>query len=101
MGDVLGLRGLGEFEGCKAVKELADLRLIEVVKAGASEPSRVEAPAPKPDQGNWADTEVADLSGVWEEGSDNPEEAEEASSAESAEPVNRGLLLKFLGSARN
>ncbi|MGH9106134.1 MAG: DUF4388 domain-containing protein, partial [Acidimicrobiales bacterium] len=32
--EVLELRGLGEFEGCKAVKELLDMHLVRVAEAG-------------------------------------------------------------------
>ncbi len=48
--------------------------------------------------------EVADLSEVWSEDDVEvplEEEPVEVAAAPKPEPVNRGLLLKFLGSARN
>jgi hypothetical protein len=38
VGDVLDECGLGEFDGCKAVKELVDLKLVQVLATGASNP---------------------------------------------------------------
>lgn len=128
--EVLALRGLGEFDGCKAVKDLVDLRLVEV-KAGSAPagtsglkpapPGRADpapkttgaAPGPAADRSAQADSKdradgavegaaVADLSQVW---NDETGEVEAAGSEEvtnaAGNPVNRGLLLKFLGSARN
>ena len=143
--DVISGRGLGEFDGCKAVKELVDLRLVIV--SGGDGPAAPEAslgaaavrepdhtdehvaahaaertadlsatpelpPGAASEDGEWYEAEavadepegaeVADLSGVW---NDEAGEAEVAAPAEepgaAGEPVNRGLLLKFLGSARN
>jgi hypothetical protein len=117
--DVLNQRGLGEFDGCKAVKELVDLRLVRVVSADGAEPETVLSPVPpsaaEPEdataEASWAEaevpenheeTEVADLSEVWSaETGEGEQAADEESTEPSAEPVNRGLLLKFLGSARN
>ena len=93
MGEVLQMRSLGEFEGCKAIKELVDLRLVWAAAAGAqpapapatatarpptcSRRRRTAAPrAEAPDlseeadnHGRWVQeeepTEVADLSEVW------------------------------------
>ena len=48
--------------------------------------------------------EVAEVSEVWQEDDVEvapEEEPVEAIAAPTPEPVNRGLLLKFLGSARN
>lgn len=161
VGDVLQARQLGEFDGCKAVKELVDADLVRVtpvdapvgilaaprpgapvpVSARAAGPvpgspvpgSPVGSPlvgsppappvavpeaevAPGPDEAEpraegplgWAEEgdrlEVADLSEGWQQGPEEAPEVEEAEPAEQVptpEPVNRGLLLKFLGSARN
>jgi hypothetical protein len=163
---VLDERGLGEFDGCKAVKELVDLRLVHVDSSDAppapalltpaadrvlevtpeetpdqtaehpseqtaedsSEPTiehvaehpAEDMPVHTPDlSAAAAETagwpvgdeapeldEVADLSEVWNdetgEAERMPEQEPVVASAEPApEPVNRGLLLKFLGSARN
>ncbi|HTW09054.1 MAG TPA: DUF4388 domain-containing protein [Acidimicrobiales bacterium] len=146
--EVLSLRNLGEYDGCRAVKELVDLNLVRVGDAGA--PSEVpfgdepfaeasfaevpfagvplaDAPAassfdlseppppPASDEAvQWHEAdapdgrEVADLSEVWD-GEPAPvavatEQVEAKPAAEPeapGQPVNRGLLLKFLGSARN
>jgi hypothetical protein len=166
--DVLKTGDLGEFEGCKAVKELVDLHLVHVdssdvpptqqlltpladrppeqVPAYSSERSPDFADQPSdhvaangsgngsqysdhalgngsehtadllgasPGAGEWASAgqatahvdEVADLSEVWHE-DDAPLPTEDSEPVEDVavpkpEPVNRGLLLKFLGSARN
>jgi len=45
--------------------------------------------------------EVADLSKVWDEETVESAPTEQVPAAAQPEPVNRGLLLKFLGSARN
>jgi Domain of unknown function (DUF4388) len=153
VGDVLAERGLGEFDGCKALKELVDLKLVWVNTA-APEPVTLptfdlaspatEAPdhtadlsGPTDDVSAWAEdggavADVADLSDGWgspypgnghepveepvlmtaEEGASDQvvtdERADDGTRTENeqpaapvAEPVNRGLLLKFLGSARN
>jgi hypothetical protein len=161
--DVLETRGFGEFEGCKAVKELVDLGLVHVDSSDVPPAEQLLAPAAErspeqnsehnsehssehsghsfdypdhtpeyPDhsshngsdhspefsgasdetveragagQGTLSAAEVADLSEVWREDDAElpPEEQEpvEAVAAPVPEPVNRGLLLKFLGSARN
>ena len=131
VGDVLDTRALGEFEGCKALKELIDLRLVSVATRPAPVPAFAPlapptAPAPELSQAvpaqnglaqngaaqnNWAPqpdmAEVADLSeSAWaavppEAGPTDQAAEEPAEEAAPAEPVNRGLLLKFLGSARN
>jgi hypothetical protein len=121
VGDVLETRALGEFEGCKALKELIDLSLVSVATRPAPVPAFAPlsaSAAPPPDlaeapagQNGWAPqagmAEVADLSeSAWAtplpEGGLSGEPAEEpAEEPAPAEPVNRGLLLKFLGSARN
>jgi Domain of unknown function (DUF4388) len=169
--DVLKTQGYSEFEGCKAVKELVDLRLVHVDSSDVPPAQQLLSPAGErsaeqvseynaedhfehsfeysdhtSDNGNdnsqhsdhvagngsengsdhsadpagtSAETlerggvaqatahvdDVADLSEVWHE--DDPqlpaedEEPVEAVVAPAPEPVNRGLLLKFLGSARN
>ncbi len=122
--EVLSLRDVGEYEGCRAVKELVDLRLVDVAAgpapvattglrpAQASQPdqagtARVPAPPADLSQAGAADDdqddgEVADLSEVWEdEGSQAHQEGEGQAAEAGGDPVNRGLLLKFLGSARN
>ena len=174
VGDVLATRGFGEFDGCKAVKELVDLRLVHIDSTDAPPAPQLLTPMAErsPEQisengsehsfefsdhtadlgsdhssngadhssngsdhtsdngsdrasdeaselsgasagtGEWAgagqDTphvdEVADISEVWtDDDVEVPPEAEpvEAVAAPTPEPVNRGLLLKFLGSARN
>jgi hypothetical protein len=139
--DVLNIRGLGEYDGCKAVKELVDLRLVRVTEGeapqqpeaslsaavtvaartadlseAASEATSEAAPAVE-EVAEWhpaveaasmraADPEVADLSQVWNDETGEPEAGPEGAEdpevqAAAGEPVNRGLLLKFLGSARN
>jgi len=142
VGDVLSARGLGEFDGCKALKELVDLRLVAVGPADGPAPVR---PALNPratshtaDLSDKAEVaadrrvdpgagraqgagqgygtsdddammpeadevaEVADLSEVWDDETGDVEAAgPEEQVEESQDPVNRGLLLKFLGSARN
>lgn len=117
--DVLEARQLGEFDGCKALKELVDMRVVWVAvpppgtvqSMGTFAPSSEEQGAPElaePPAGpaQWGETEngeVADLSQGWYEPAPAAENAEEPAEepAPVAEPVNRGLLLKFLGSARN
>jgi Domain of unknown function (DUF4388) len=174
--DVLKTLGFGEFEGCKAVKELVDLRLVHVdssdvppaqqllTPAGERSPEQVSeynsehnvehsfdysdqtsghAPGngsepnsqhtdhasgngsdngsdhsadlvgTSPGAAEWGNAslatahadEVADLSEVWHEDDaqlpSEEEEPVEAVAPPAPEPVNRGLLLKFLGSARN
>jgi hypothetical protein len=155
--DVLDTRGLAEFDGCRAVKELVDLRLVRVV-APAPEPvpepaadlvpetvedlvsEPVSEPVPEPvpepvrelepteahapdlsddlmgpEEWGGADVpEVADLSEIWDDetgdvirtsdvqsGSDEHGAAGPEPEVAVPDPVNRGLLLKFLGSARN
>jgi len=173
--DVLKTRGVGEFEGCKAVKELVDLRLVHVDSSDVPPAQQLLTPAADrpPEQvsehnsehsfeysdhasghtsdngsdngseynsersehtsgngseqssdhspdisGTSAETvepegagqgtahvdQAADVSEVWHEDDvEVPPEEEpvEAVAAPAPEPVNRGLLLKFLGSARN
>jgi hypothetical protein len=172
--DVLATRGFGEFDGCKAVKELVDLRLVHVDSSDVPPapqlltpiaeraPEQISEPGSEhsfefsdhiADQGSdhssngvdhsnngsdhtsdngsdhasdhspelsgapaetgeWAGAgqeppqaaEVADLSEVWTDDDVEvapEEEPVQAIAAPTPEPVNRGLLLKFLGSARN
>jgi Domain of unknown function (DUF4388) len=140
--DVLNVRGLGEYDGCKAVKELVDMRLVGVsegevpqqpedslgellprtadlseVRVAADDQAHWhEAPPPAEEGAQEAVAEVAqvapvaevpDLSAaVWNDETGEAEGGVEvAGEAEvvpaPGEPVNRGLLLKFLGSARN
>jgi hypothetical protein len=170
--DVLTTRGFGEFDGCKAVKELVDLRLVHVDSSDAPPAPQLLTPMAErsPEQiseynsehsgpvseyadqtldhtfghnpdhtsgdgsdngsdhasddspelsgassqtGEWAGAgqeaphvdEVGDLSEVWNEDDEveapPEEEPVEVVAAPTPEPVNRGLLLKFLGSARN
>jgi hypothetical protein len=182
---VLDARGLAEFDGCRALKELVDLRLVRVVTPppapapetvpelvapavqdldheayedevqgedgqvvadevggtledavqGAStyanaeaeaEPEEVYTPPEEPytpypmdevlASEEWASKpgpEVTDLSEIWDDEtgdvirSSDVQNGSDGASAEPEpevvvpEPVNRGLLLKFLGSARN
>src|SRR5579875_339992 len=42
---VLERRGLGEFDGCKAIKELADAKLVKIVVTNGSAPGRKDAPS--------------------------------------------------------
>jgi hypothetical protein len=110
--DVLAARGLGEFEGRKALKKLVDLHLVEVVISDVEHAngsaSATAVPAFVPESGWQQGDEVADLSEVWEDNlggaisaPEEPEPPEEPEAVPQPEPVNRGLLLKFLGSARN
>lgn len=165
--DVLKTRGVGEFDGCKAVKELVDLRLVHVDSSDVPPAQQLLTPLAErsPEQisdqnsghnfeysdhtadhgsdqskngsehasdngpdhvsdhspelagasGETAEwdgagqetphvDEVANLSEVWtDDDVEVPPEEEpvEAVAAPKPEPVNRGLLLKFLGSARN
>jgi hypothetical protein len=162
--DVLKTQGFGEFEGCKAVKELVDLRLVHVDSSDVPPAQQLLNPAVErsPEavsehtsehsfdytdhtsgngsehnsqssdhtSGNGSDhsadragtsgetvewggasqgtahvNEVADLSEVWHEDDPQPPSQDEvpveAAAVPVPEPVNRGLLLKFLGSARN
>jgi hypothetical protein len=162
--DVLKTQGFGEFEGCKAVKELVDLRLVHVDSSDVPPAQQLLNPAVErsPEavsehtfehsldytdhtsgngsehnsqssdhtSGNGSDhsadlagtsgetvgwggasqgtahvDEVADLSEVWHEDDAQPPSQDEvpveAVAVPVPEPVNRGLLLKFLGSARN
>ncbi len=121
--EVLSLRDLGEFEGCRAVKELVDLRLVDVAAGPAPSPAAGLRPAPASQtveaatangpapaaalseaaaDGGPDDGEVADLSQVWEEDDvEGHRDGDEQVAEAGGDPVNRGLLLKFLGSARN
>ena len=147
---VLDARGLAEFDGCRALKELVDLRLVKVTAPpappvpgavpdlgpGTAEgsdlgPGRVEVAAAAPGDAGAPDLsdatvgpedwrrgaevpEAADLSEIWDDetgdvirasdaqnGSHGLSAAEPEPEVVVPEPVNRGLLLKFLGSARN
>jgi hypothetical protein len=129
--EVLEARGLGEFDGCKAVKELVDLGLVQVDHFEvASEPALLTPAAPAQDIGppepdyappaedevpptptfaaedvassGWSEAELTGLSEVWNDETGQVETAPvEEEQAEAGQPVNRGLLLKFLGSARS
>lgn len=126
--EVLGARGLGEFDGCKAVKELVDIGLVKVDYAEAAAEPLVLSPAtvdfappaddadgvddnvpPAPDfplesitANGWSDSELTDLSEVWNDETGQVESAPvDEGPVEAGHPVNRGLLLKFLGSARS
>jgi hypothetical protein len=162
--DVLKTQGFGEFEGCKAVKELVDLRLVHVDSSDVPPAQQLLNPAAErspeavsehtfehsfeysdhasgngsehnsqnsdhtsgdgsdhsadlpgtsggkvewggASQGTAHVDEVADLSEVWHEDDAQPASQDEvpveAAAVPAPEPVNRGLLLKFLGSARN
>lgn len=162
--DVLKTQGFGEFEGCKAVKELVDLRLVHVDSSDVPPAQQLLNPAAErspeavsehtfehsfeysdhasgngsehnsqnsvhtsgdgsdhsadlpgtsggavewggASQGTAHVDEVADLSEVWHEDDAQPPSQDEvpveAAAVPAPEPVNRGLLLKFLGSARN
>jgi hypothetical protein len=122
--EVLDGRGLGEFDGCKAVKELVDLGLVQVdhfeqtaepVTLTPAPPAEyVAAPAeddvpPVPEfheedlsTNGWSEAELTDLSDVWNDETGQVESAPvEEDQPETGQPVNRGLLLKFLGSARS
>ena len=122
--ELLSLRDMGEYEGCRAVKELVDLRLVEVAAGPApaatsglrpapasqtEETGAAKLPVPPADlseagsaEGGQDEGEVADLSQVWEdEDGVAHNDGEEQAAETGGDPVNRGLLLKFLGSARN
>jgi Domain of unknown function (DUF4388) len=130
--EVLGGRGLGEFDGCKAVKELVELGLVQVdlielpvvPETLPPPPPRVEDLAPLaaddappvPDfrepapelhdeqlvSNGWGEAELTGLSEVWNDETGQVESApDEEDQPETGQPVNRGLLLKFLGSARS
>lgn len=88
VGEAIADAGLGEFEGCKALAELVELGLVRVARGE-------EAPEPFGEEPDLADfAPASELSQAWGEPVLQPAEPE-------PEPVNRGLLLKFLGSARN
>jgi len=151
--EVLDTRGLAEFDGCRALKELVDLRLVKVVAPVAdvvAEP--VPEAVPDEDQDEVTElglepiaavasftpgeglppegsddaagepedwpvpdvSDVADLSEIWDDEAGDvirgsadgqngggPGSAEPDAEVVVPDPVNRGLLLKFLGSARN
>jgi hypothetical protein len=169
--DVLESRGLAEFEGCRAVKELVDLRLVRVVTPAPAplaevapdlvaeavqdveldavdeefqdeaepvlsdevqgtlqdavqaasadpEPEVEEVYTPYPmdevlaseEWGGGTGPEVTDLSEVWDDETGDVVRASDVHNGSDGgpepevvvpDPVNRGLLLKFLGSARN
>jgi len=165
--EVLGLRGLGEFDGTKALKELVDLRLVGVKPGESPLYPEMQLSAPRPEVTSAADamplltdvavtaagagaavgtgsavgtdamwpdgldeeihetpevTNLTDLSEIWNDETGDVESAslngasdtlesgatgsaeavdEEEPAPPAPEPVNRGLLLKFLGSARN
>ena len=122
---VLGERGLGEFDGCKAVKELVDLGLVQVdridlpaepvmlmppppAEYDSAPPAEFDVP-PAPElhdedhvANGWSEAELSTLSDVWNDETGQVESAPvEEDQPEAGQPVNRGLLLKFLGSARS
>jgi hypothetical protein len=121
--EVLDGRDLGEFDGCKAVKELVDAGLVEVDRAEVVDEPEVLTPgaaaedgAPEQDDASplpqftdddvpsngWSESELSSLSEVWNDETDQVEgTAEDEGQTEGGQPVNRGLLLKFLGSARS
>ena len=118
---------LGEFDGCKAVKELVELGLVQVdridlpaepvmlippppAEYGSALPAEFDVP-PAPElheedhvANGWSEAELSNLSDVWNDETGQvesvPVEVEE-DQPEAGQPVNRGLLLKFLGSARS
>jgi hypothetical protein len=107
---VLDILDLPEFDGCKALKGLADERIAQVVAreivAHEPDPAPVaEFPAEHVENDDalngvvWTADELADI--------DRPEEPvvadadEETPREDGAEPINRGLLLKFLSSVRS
>ena len=123
VGEVLAARGMGEFEGCQAVKRLVDMHLVEVVPVGV-ERSNGDAPPVRtlaavgasvagPGGADWQEMDdVSELSEIWDDAdgrvvadgqavADGETPGTEAEPEPAPEPVNRGLLLKFLGSARN
>jgi hypothetical protein len=107
---VLDILDLPEFDGCKALKLLADERIVHVVaqEVVAPEPELVPAahfPAEQAESDDalngvvWTADELADI-----DRSEEPVVAdadEETPSEDGAEPINRGLLLKFLSSVRS
>ncbi len=111
-GEVLEQLDLGEFEGCKAIAELVSLGLVrtpapepasEAYEPGAGEVP-VEVPVEVPDslatyapEGSWGFPVEHVADGAEQQGDGEPVAEPEPE----VEPVNRGLLLKFLGSARN
>jgi hypothetical protein len=131
--EVLGARSLGEFDGCKAVKELVELGLVHVdVPELAVEPETLPSPPPGQDvalpaddysphapdfhepgpefhegdlvSNGWSEAELSSLSDVWNDETGQVESApaqEDQPEPAAGQPVNRGLLLKFLGSARS
>jgi Domain of unknown function (DUF4388) len=144
VGEVLDARNFGEFDGCKAVKELVDLGLVKVDHLEVATDALVLSPAPAtqdlappveddvppapefPEQSiapsGWSESELSSLSEVWNDETGqvetapietapvgaSPAEASvvddaqlEEGPVEAGHPVNRGLLLKFLGSARS
>jgi Domain of unknown function (DUF4388) len=146
VGQILQVRRLGEFDGCRALKELIDMRLVWVSSTAAAPEEELE-PEPvvhiaTPDlseaaheASDWGPVdevdavdevdevdevdavpevvadyvEVADLSEVWNDETGEVERRvvgeetvlDDPEPPSVADPVNRGLLLKFLGSARN
>jgi hypothetical protein len=114
---VLDRLDLPEFDGCKALKGLADERIAHVVaqEIVAPEPEPVpvaelpaEFPAERVDNddalngdgvGVWTADELAGLDQNGEPVA--PGADEEAPAEDGAEPINRGLLLKFLSSVRS
>ena len=129
--DLIEAGDLGEFDGCKAIKRLVETGLVHVVSSEVEpEPEALvqdvpalvqdvpalvqdvlvvpEVPAAEATDDyehapGWSDGELTSLSEVWND--DDKGEAEsvpaEEESREAGQPVNRGLLLKFLGSARS
>jgi hypothetical protein len=144
VGEILDARSLGEFDGCKAVRDLVDMGLVKVDHFEAFTQPVVLSPSPStedlapssedqlppapeyPQDGitangitsnGWTDAELSNLSQVWNDETGRVETAPvedglvdeglvdnglvEEDAAEAGHPVNRGLLLKFLGSARS
>lgn len=103
-GEVLGSLQLGEFEGSKALKELVELGVVRVATPDSGAP----VDDPEHEAGTDLDS-VPDVAAFapefpdeWPEPVDQAEPEPEAEpEVPEPEPVNRGLLLKFLGSARN
>jgi hypothetical protein len=120
VGEVLEALELGEFEGCKAISELVTLGLVQSAPAPEA-PAQAHGPEPAamtaevtvevPDslanfapEGSWGFPfgPPGDSAGAEEAIAEGPaDEAASAGPEPQPEPVNRGLLLKFLGSARN
>jgi Domain of unknown function (DUF4388) len=120
--EVLNGRGLGEFDGCKAVKELVELGLVQVDHVEVPDEEVAVTPGPADEDSaltqdglpvaefgdedktsnGWSEAELDSLSEVWNDETGQVQSAPaDEDQPESGQPVNRGLLLKFLGSARS